>query len=543
MTQIIVSLSGDSADTVRADWSAAIEAGADMIELRLDLMPDLTDDDIRGLRAAFSEGPPIVLTYRSAAEGGGDHATDAARMARLDELGPAFDYIDVEIATWERLETSRRTATAALRRADVVSQSGGVETIEGGHRRRLILSKHDNKGRPASLQADLVRMCDEAACDVPKLAWRARSVRDNFEAFELLRLSPRPAIAVCMGEDGRLSRILCRKFGAFATFASLRGGDETAPGQLTIRELRDRFRWSRIGAETELYGVLGDPIGHSISPDVHNAAFERTGRDGVYVPIRVTPGPEPFKAFMVEVLARPWLDFRGFSVTIPHKENAWQFVNERGRLMDEASRECGAVNTLRLRPDGVVEGWNTDCAAVKDAMADALGADTLSDGVRALVLGAGGMARAAAYSLSKAGVRVTISGRNETSVRAIADRFGCSVVDWSERDRVACDLILNCTPIGMHPHADKSPVSRAALRAGQVVFDSTYFPLQTRLLREAVEMGCRVISGAEMFARQAAAQFAIWTEEDVARSIFDEMTGKALLDREHLSGLGAEIGR
>ncbi|MBX3393801.1 MAG: type I 3-dehydroquinate dehydratase [Phycisphaerae bacterium] len=543
MSLIIVSLSGESADAVRADMTAAIEAGADMIELRLDLMPDLTDEDIRGLRAAFTDGPPIILTYRSPAEGGGDSATDAARMARLDELGPTFDYIDVEIATWERSEESRRIATAAMRRADVVSQTGGVEMIEGGSRRKLILSRHDDKGRPASLQADLVRMCEEEACDVPKLAWRARSVRDNFEAFELLRLSPRPAITVCMGEDGRLSRILCRKFGAFATFASLRHGDETAPGQLTIRELRDGFRWSRIGSATHLYGVLGDPIGHSISPDVQNAAFDRTGRDAVYVPIRVTAGPESFKAFMVEVLARPWLDFRGFSVTIPHKENAWRFVNERGRLMDEASRECGAVNTLKLCPDGVVEGWNTDSAAVTGAVSDALGTEQLPAGLSALVLGSGGMARAAAYALSKAGARVTIAGRNEPSARAIADRFGCSVCAWPERDRVSCDLILNCTPIGMHPLTDQSPVSPAALRGGRMVFDSIYFPLQTRLLREAAQAGCRVISGADLFAHQAVAQFTIWTGEDVARSVFHEMTAKAIIDREIRSRAAAEIDR
>lgn len=511
--RLIVAVSGENGDVVRRRVEAAIDRGADAIELRVDLMGPIDADFFRALRVATPSAVPFILTLRSAAEGGGWDGGDDDRVSRLIELGPFADYIDVELALWRRSANIRQKIGLALRRADVVSHSEGREEIEFGRRRRLILSRHDFSGRPTTLQTDLVTMLGEPQCEVPKLAWRARSVRDNFEAFELMQDSPRPIIAACMGPDGALSRIAARKFGAFGTFAALEAGQETAAGQLTIAELKRRFRWDAIDAQTALYGVIGDPVGHSISPDVHNAAFAEAGINAVYVPLPVRPGYESFKALMVEVMARPWLDFRGFSITVPHKENAIRFLNESGGAIDPPARTIGAVNTLRLDQDGSLSGFNTDAPAVVASLRTAGGSESGGSlaGRRVLILGAGGVARAAAAGLRDAGATVAVANRTTSRANDLAASLGCEAVPWEGRGSVSADAIINCTTAGMFPNDAETPFAADWLRPETVVMDVVYRPRMTRLLREAGRRGCQTLDGLGMFLLQAAGQFEIWT--------------------------------
>lgn len=532
MTHLIVPVSGDSIADIRADIAAAAEAGADMVELRLDMITDVSDEELDALHTSPAADLPIILTFRSEAEGGDVPATDAERLERLERLGPIAQFVDVEWATWDRSETNRKRVETAIRRAGIVSQSGGLEVIEQGHRRALILSRHDLKGRPASLQSDLLAMVGTEDCSIPKLAWRARTVRDNFEAFELHRLSPRPMIALCMGTDGLLSRVLAKKFGAFGTFAALRSGLESAPGQPTIGDVVDLYRWKRIDAKTAVYGVIGDPVAHSLSPHVHNAAFETHGINAVYLPLRVDAGYEPFKAFMVEVLARPWMDFAGLSVTIPHKENAFRFLNESGRAMDDSARAVGAVNTIRIRPGGVVDGINTDLPGVLAAVEDT--AFRPSDGWRgrrAAVLGAGGVARAMVAALKSLGMDVTVFNRTREKGEKLAATLGCRAGAWEQRDASKSDLIVNCTSVGMAPNSGESPFPAASLGAHQQVFDTVYNPLQTILLNAAAGKGCRVMDGLTFFAHQARLQFHHWTGNDGSFSANRECARHALSAR------------
>jgi len=519
MTHLALSITAADIDELRANLAGAQDAGADLIELRLDLMDEVADADLRQLLESARPAAPLIFTIRSRAEGGAWDGDDTDRISRLIDLGPLADWLDVELATWQKSANIRQKVGLALRRAGLISQSGGVEEIDQARPRRLILSHHDTQSRPSTLSADLVAMLSAEDCAVPKLAWRARTVRDNFEAFELMRTSPKPLIAVCLGELGLMSRVLARKFGAFATFAALRPGQETADGQIDIAALRDRFRWDHITLMTAVYGVVGDPVRHSLSPAVHNAAFAAAGLDAVYLPLPVTAGYESFKALMVEIMARPWLDFRGLSITAPHKENALRYLTETGGEVSDSARRAGAVNTLVLAPSEsearlgqpAVAGHNTDGpAALACVRSVVLSPDGSLTGRRVTVLGAGGVARIIARELIDRGAAVTVFNRSPERAQSVANSLGCEFAPWDNRPGPA-DLVINCTPVGQSPHAQESPLPADRLRPDLAVFDTVYSPRPTRLLRDAITAGCRTIDGLAMFIHQAEAQFEIWT--------------------------------
>lgn len=521
MTYLIAPISGNDPDEVRQRAHAALDAGADVIELRLDLAGPLTADDVRAFRQTMPAGAPLILTIRSAAEGGAWDGGDDDRVSRLIELGPLADYIDVELVLWQRSANIRQKIGLALRRAGHVSQHAGQEEIEEAAPRRLILSRHDHTGRPASLHADLLTMCSEPLCDVPKVAWRARTVRDNFEAFELMRESPRPVLAICMGSHGAASRVLAKKFGAFGTFSSLAVGLETAAGQLTIEEMLRRYRWHTIDERTEVYGLIGEPIAHSLSPAVHNAGFDAAQVNAVYLPFEVSPGYEPFKAFMVEALARPWLDLRGLSVTIPHKENAMRFLRETGGDIDETAARIGAVNTIRIEEGGRLIGRNTDYAAALACICHVLGCEPSAlKGKRVGVLGAGGVARAVVAALTAHHAEVAVFNRTPAKAAALASEFGCRDRPWEQRGQPGVNLIVNCTSVGLWPAVGESPLPTEALDPPMAVFDTVYRPVQTRLLQDARDRGCATMDGLAMFLHQAQAQFQLWTGRAAALEVF-----------------------
>lgn len=527
-TRLIVPIAGDTIEAVRTDIARAAERGADMIELRVDRMPDIPDEHLAGLFRRPAADVPLLLTIRSKGEGGDWSGSETQRCERLAELGSLADCVDVEWATWRRTAALREALRPAARPTNAKRTT--AETRGAAARDcKLILSKHDFTGRPASLQGDLVEILDAGDDFVPKLAWRARTVRDNFEAFELMRTSPRPLIAVCMGDDGVASRILAKKFGAFATFASVEPGSESAPGQITIDMLRDTYRWDEIDSETHVYGVLGDPVAHSLSPRVHSAAFREAGLNAVYLPLRIGEPYEAFKAFMVEVQARPWLDFRGFSVTLPHKLHALRFIQDSGGILSPEARRVGAVNTMRREPDGSWSGLNTDMPAAMETISAglAVGATGLR-GLDAAVLGAGGVARAIVAGLCDHGATVTIYNRTGSKARALAEEFGCRHAAWDDRTQRCHMLVVNCTRVGLAPDRSESPMPTGSLHPTQTVLDTIYNPLCTQLLRQANEAGCQTLDGVAMFARQAAAQFEHWTNRRLSVRFYRQATRAAL---------------
>ncbi len=532
MTKLAAAIMVESLDSALAQAATAAEQGADLVEYRVDNFTD----DVKQVERLVAESPlPCIVTCRPTWEGGEYDGDDQTRIALFEHAGlqqPA--YIDVELAAYQRSANLRQKVHLVV---DHPEQTRSTDT-------GLILSTHDFNRRPPDLLQKVADMAAAPACRIIKVAWHARSLRDNLQAFELLRDRYKPTIALCMGEFGQPSRVLAKKFGALLTFAGLTDETVTAPGQVGVGKLKRLYRWDAIDAETRVFGVVGWPVGHSMSPAIHNAGFDAVDYNGVYLPMPIPPEYEHFKATIGDWLDFAPLDFRGASVTIPHKQNLLRFVRESGGRIEPLAEAIGAANTLTRSKAGSLYASNTDYAAALDSVCHAMDLSRQGlRGVRVAVIGAGGAARAIVAGFAGHGANVTIHNRTlvnaeklavEFSRREDADGRTYGPVDAAGLDELAAaspQVVINCTPLGMHPETDATPAAEIPESWGEqtVVFDTIYNPVETRLLREAKAAGCRTVSGVEMFVRQGAAQFELWTRRpapmDVFRSVLLEQLG------------------
>jgi 3-dehydroquinate dehydratase/shikimate dehydrogenase len=346
-----------------------------------------------------------------------------------------------------------------------------------------------------------------------------------------------------MGEAGLISRVLAKKFGGFLTFASLNAEAATAPGQVTIEDFKNLYRWDAIGAETKVFGVVANPVGHSMSPAIHNAAFTAVKFDGVYLPMLVEADYESFKSFVEEFSRFEGMDLCGLSVTIPHKGNALRYLKESGGEIEELAEQIGVVNTLSIGKAGKFSGKNTDYAAILDSITAELeiNRDQLS-ALRVGVLGAGGTGRAAVAALAHYGADVIVSNRDGDKAKALAEEFNgrsgkVSAMSLDDLCREKWDVFINTTSVGMFPKVEETPLGdrRPPFSANTLVFDTIYNPMKTRLLTQAEGCGARTISGVEMFVRQAAVQFETWTglpaPHEVMRQVIADRLGRPLHHR------------
>lgn len=507
MTRLCVSILVRSPPQARADIARAIEAGAETVELRIDLVDD--PDSLKPVIAEFDI--PFIFTCRGTAEGGRSELPPADRLLAAESLvRDSRDRIDLEFA-------------------DFCSQPLDEH---------VIASAHDFQTRPPDLTKTFVAM-QQSAAGVAKLAWAARTIRDNIEAFELMLAGPKPTIAICMGEAGRISRILAKKFNAFLSFAALDDSSSTAPGQVSIDELKRLYRWDKLARDTRVFGVVGNPVSHSMSPAIHNAGFDAIDFPGVYVPLPVNDGYESFKAFMESALAFSPLDLRGLSITIPHKEHALRYAREKHWIVDDRARRIGAVNTFVIDSPANARAFSSDHDAILDSVTAALSIDrsTLRS-LRVAVIGAGGTGRTAVAAFALAGAGVEVFNRTRDRADALAAEFDNSpgrVVarPIDELRHTTADVIVNTTSLGMSPNVDSSPfdASPPTLKSHQLVFDCVYNPIDTKLLRQAREAGAKTISGVDMFVRQAAAQFEAWTNSPAPAGLFRDVVLTALRAR------------
>ena len=458
-------------------------AVADLIELRLDYLRDFDFSRLDHLRQLLEEKPlPVILTCRDVEEGGVQKIDDELRYRLLCEGARQIaDYCDIEAAHYERF----------------VSYSPDIS--------RLIVSYHDFTGTPDTLERIYEQLIRQPAA-VCKIATRANTVTDTLMTFRLLRRAAadnRTLLALAMGEAGLITRLLGPSRGSFLTFGALESDRRSAPGQVSCVDLRDLYRLGKITRETTVTGILGKPVGHSVSPAIHNSAFAARGLDFVYLPIEVEDLDEFFTRFVRPASREIDWDMRGFSVTIPHKVAVIPLLDE----VDEIAAAIGAVNTVVVDGDRLT-GYNTDASG---ATVPLLGALPLT-GRRCGVIGAGGAARAVVYGLCRQGAEVTIYARDREKVKSLAAYFDCSAstLDALEADRP--EILINTTPVGMHGHSEEeSPVPPDALKTQPVVYDLIYNPVETRLLREARAAGCQTIGGLDMLIAQAALQFELWT--------------------------------
>jgi shikimate dehydrogenase len=258
-----------------------------------------------------------------------------------------------------------------------------------------------------------------------------------------------------------------------------------------------------ITAKTKLCMVVGDPVEHSLGPQMHNVAYEKVGLAGQYVYVAAHVNSAAIGDFINGVRA---MSIRGVSCTTPHKVTVMQYLDK----LDLIAEKIGAVNTV-VNDEGILTGYNTDWLGVVIPLEQLT---SLKDKKVAL-LGAGGAARAIAYGVSSRGGQLTIYNRNQDKGGQLAADFGTEIGSFDDLDTLkTMDIIINATSLGMFPRSDTTPLPKECLTGRQIVFDIVYTPYETRLLREAREQGARVIHGSEMLLHQGLAQFKLFTGHD-----------------------------
>jgi 3-dehydroquinate dehydratase/shikimate dehydrogenase len=483
----------------RRRHSALKQAHRDLSKLNPELVELRVDWIMSRLNVArlLKERPtPVVVTCRREQDKGRWSGTEEQRMAVLREaIIAGAEYVDIE--------------------EDVAKSIPRY-----GDSKRLI-SYHNFEETPADLAVIHQRMteCDP---DVIKIVTTANRPADNVRVLELIKSATVPTVAFCMGDLGMISRILCGRMGAPFTYAAGSRAGEMAPGQLLWDDMRDFYHYDSITPETKVFGVIGDPIAHSLSPLLHNSGFREVDFDGVYLPLRI-----PADHVQETLQEYDKLDISGYSVTIPHKHAALDFAE----LPDVQVKLIGASNTL-FKADEKWHATNTDHDAIVKTVE--AGLTTFPEDAReikgkhVLVLGAGGVARAAVCAMQQHGAAVTITNRSPNRANALGEEFGCAVIEWEQRGEQVCDILVNCTSVGMHPNVTESPFDLPWLNESMLVFDTVYMPENTQLLEHAKTRGCATASGLEMFVRQATRQFELFADQQAPAEFMMETLRQSL---------------
>lgn len=501
MTYLAVPIAAKNLKEAALQIKTAKAAGGEMLELRTDYLEGLTialvEKLIADAKGTGRQKLPIIVTCRDKQQGG---AIDYPLKLRIDVLAAALkagaEFIDFEYENFLSTKNQEKIKAA----------------LSQNPKGRLILSAHNFQTR----FDDIKRLCQQITSlyppAIPKLVYTANHINDCFDAFDLLESTGEERIVFCMGQAGLISRIIAKKLNCLVTFASLDDATTTAPGQLTIKQLKTDYRYDSINAETQLYGIIGAPVAHSLSPVVHNGSFAETGVNKLYLPLLVEGGRPEFEQFLNNILTRSYLGFAGFSITIPHKQNALQYVRGKKGFVEPVTEKIGAVNTLLIATDGRLSVYNTDYAGALDAITSAMAIEKsdLKD-IPVTVIGAGGAARAVVAGLTNAGAKVTIYNRTVEKADALAAEFGCQSAPLHSISRMNAQIVVNCTSVGMHPDVNATTVPAEYLKPDMVVFDTVYNPVQTLLLKNAAQLGAKTISGTEMFIRQAMMQSKLFT--------------------------------
>lgn len=489
---------------------------ADIIELRLDC---LAEEELNRIAPTLDEfirksKKPIILTLRSANEGGKSSLTELKRRAFwLKHLAPenhCAAYADIELDSALLFLEWERTGKLKLDWS------------------RIICSHHEFETVARELETIYERMKETPAA-VLKIAVRAHDAMDCLPVFQILtraKSESKVLIPIAMGDGGIPTRVLATSRGAFLTFGSLDESGATAPGQTTAAELRDLYRIENIDEQTEIFGVVGSPVAHSISPHIHNAAFAAAGINAVYLPFE-TGDIENF----IRRMARPetreinW-NLRGLSITAPHKSG---IIGELD-WVEPPVREIGAVNTVVIK-DNRLCGYNTDAAAALAPLEDSLKIHE----AKIAVIGAGGAARALLWSLRENGANVTVFARNAESAAPVVKQFGARLMPLGDARFGGFDVVVNTTPLGtVGIYENETPATAEQLRSARLAYDLVYNPTETLFLREARAAGCKIIGGLAMLVAQAAEQFRLWTGQEPPIAVMERAARLAL-------GKGARI--
>ena len=361
-------------------------------------------------------------------------------------------------------------------------------------RAALLLSFHDF--RATKKLEDTLEKMRAIPADFYKIVTTATTLSDNVVMMKFLEThgDRHSLVGLCMGEQGLISRVLSVRASSVFTFASVSPGEETAPGQISAQDLRSVYRIDQVDAATRVYGVAGDPVAHSLSPLIMNTALRRENVNGVYLALHA----KTLKDLLHCVREIP---LNGLSITMPYKQAILEHLDNS----DTHTTKIGACNTVVRGQDGKLYGFNTDTAGVVRPLEQRVSLENL----KVLVLGAGGAARAAVFGLKERGSEVWILNRTAVTGQKLARQAKARTVKRADLKKLAFDVIINATPVGMGNSKD-SPLKEDEIRA-HYVFDMVYDPVETKLTKFAKARGAQIIPGIEMFVHQAARQFEIWT--------------------------------
>jgi shikimate dehydrogenase/3-dehydroquinate dehydratase type I len=500
---------------------------ADFIELRMDLIGRGNLAQLISAVRGNSGLIKIIVTCRKKEEAA-PSAGSAVRVKsavknkekKIDLLKEAIelgsDFIDIELAEGSK---------AIIELKSLCAKKGG--------KTKIIVSYHDIKETPALIKLkEVFYQCAKFKPAIVKIVTTAKNVEDNLITLNLIscaRKSSQKIISLCMGDKGGISRAIAPFMGSYLSFATLEREEQSAPGQFTIHEMnkfQELFNGKRTApldsalslrkSSPKNYVLLGNPVGHSLSPLMHNAALKKMGIE------------ENYSAFCVQDIGGAMdgirgMNIRGASVTIPLKVAVMEYLDD----IDDDALEIGAVNTI-VNNNGSLTGYNTDwlglILTIKKAM-------TIRNKIFVIV-GAGGTARAAAYGIIKEGGFPIIVNRTAEKGKMLSEKLNCPFYPLSEAGRIKADCLLNTTSVGMYPQRDKSPVAVEALAGYKYVMDVIYNPLKTKLLEDAEKRGCKIFSGVDMFVHQGAEQLRIWTGQEPPLALMKKVILKRLTKSE-----------
>jgi len=466
------------------------------LEFRLDYLsrPALALPKIK----QFTEYHPHVVaigTCRRASAGGKFRGSIASQLDILTKASAAgCQLVDLE------LQSAARCKPGQLQRLRAHAA--------------LILSYHDFRATK-KLEETLEKMVALSA-DFYKIVSTATTLHDNVRMMKFLEKygDQHSLIGLCMGEQGIISRVLGVRAGSVFTFAAVSADEKTAPGQVTAQELRNTYRIEQVDAATRVYGVAGDPVAHSLSPAIMNAAMRRETVNGVYVALHA----QTLKDLLACVRDIP---IHGLSITMPYKESIVAQLDNT----DSHTTKVGACNTVVRAQDGKLYGFNTDTAGVVRPLQQRI---TIEQS-KILVLGAGGAARAAVFGLKERGAEVYILNRTLGPAQKLARSARARLLKRADLKKHTFDVIINATPVGMG-NTRESPLNENEIKA-RYVFDMIYDPPETRLVKMARAAGAEIIPGIEMFVHQAARQFEIWTGKPAPWDEMFSVVTRTLADR------------
>jgi len=473
---------------------AALEG--ELVELRLDC---LSSDELRAAEKGLDSwlptiASPVILTLRPLGQGGLRRLDQGFRFEFLNQRkGAAFLDIELELGLW-------------------AEKHGGLDWS------RIICSHHDFAAVPSDLEEIYGRMAATRA-EILKISVHPEDATDCIAVFRLLERAQkdgRKMIAIAMGPAGVLTRILGPSRGSYLTYAPREDKGATASGQIRAEVLKEMYRLEKIDLTTQITGVIGKPVGHSISPAIHNAALDAAGINGVYIPFEVGDIRAFIKRLVNPATRELSWNLRGLSVTAPHKSAVMELVEP-----DVDSREIGAVNTIVIDEDNL-KGYNTDGPALVQPLIQRMGS---LKGLRCAVIGAGGAARAALWGLGREGASTTVFARDITRAKPLAEIMRADCKPLRQHSFAEFDIVINATPLGTRGTLVEETIAMASqLQGARLAYDLVYNPSETRFLREAREAGCETLGGLQMLIAQAALQFKLWNGQNPA---LDAMTGAA----------------